>query len=350
MKSLAAIYLKKNKPIILDEIEIPEPNSDQVLIKMIASGICNSQLFNLSRSPSNPELLGHEGTGIVLKKGKKVRGLKEGDLILISWMPNTFNKKTKYLEWTQFKYKNQMLNSVIYTWSEYILIHNQFVSKLPRDIDKYNSSIIGCAGIAGYGTVFKNVRKNTNSIVVIGMGGLGLLAINAAKNLNIKKIIAVDISDKKLKFAKKFGATDIFNLKKNYDLDKYINSLTSNKGTDYSFDMVGNEQTQNLAIKITKSGIPGFSSGGKIFFTGFPKSFSKIDTRNILMGQKTIIGSRGGGVIPKIDFPKFYQLIRANKFYLKKVVTNEFKLNEVNKALNLLKNQKILGRSIIKFS
>ena len=62
--------------------------------------------------------------------------------------------------------------------------------------------------------LFKNVRKNTNSIVVIGMGGLGLLAINAAKNLNIKKIIAVDISDKKLKFAKKFGATNVFNLKK----------------------------------------------------------------------------------------------------------------------------------------
>ena len=100
-----------------------------------------------------------------------MRGLKEGDLILISWMPNTFNKKTKYLEWTQFKYKNQMLNSVIYTWSEYILIHKQFVSKLPRDIDKYNSSIIGCAGIAGYETDFK--MKKINSIV-IGMVGLGL--------------------------------------------------------------------------------------------------------------------------------------------------------------------------------
>ena len=106
----------------------------------------------------------------------------------------------------------------------------------------------------------------------------------------------------------------------------------------------------SLSIKIAKSGIPGFSLGGKIFFTGFPKGFSKIDTRNILMGQKTIIGSRGGGVIPKIDFPKFYKLIRTNKFYLKKVVTNEFKLNEVNEALDLLKNQKILGRSIIRLS
>ena len=350
MKSLAAIYLKKNKPIVIDEIEIPEPNSDQVLIKMIASGICNSQLFNLSRNPLNPELLGHEGTGVILKKGQKVKDLKEGDQILISWMPNTFSKNTKYLEWTKFTYKNKELNSVIYTWSEYILIHKQFVSRLPKNIDKYNSSIIGCAGIAGYGTVFKNVKKNTNSIVVMGIGGLGLLAINAAKNLNVKKIIAVDLSDEKLKFAKKFGATHIFNIKKNNDLHKYINSLTSHNGVDYTFDMVGNEQTQNLSIKITKSGIPGFNMGGKIFLTGFPKSFSKIDTRNILMGQKTVIGSRGGGVVPKIDFPKFYKLIRANKFYLNKVVTNEFKLSEVNKALNLLKNQKILGRSIIKLS
>ena len=86
--------------------------------------------------------------------------------------------------------------------------------------------------------------------------------------------------NKKLKFAKKFGATHIFNLKKNYDLDKYVRSLTSHKGADYTFDMVGNEQTQNLSIKIAKSGIPGFSLGGKIFFTGFPKGFSKIDTRN----------------------------------------------------------------------
>jgi Zn-dependent alcohol dehydrogenase len=350
MKSIAAVYLKKNKPIVMDEIKILDPNPDQVIIKMYASGICNSQLFNLSRNPLKPELLGHEGTGVIIKKGKKVKHLKEGDDVLISWMPNKFNENTKYLEWSKFEYKKKKLFSVIYTWSEYALLHNQFVSKLPKYIDKYQASIIGCAGIAGYGTVLKNVKKNTEAVAIIGAGGLGLLGVNAAKNLKVKKIIVIDISDEKLKFSKKFGATHVLNINKTKNLTDLIYKMTSKKGVDYTFDMVGNEQTQNLSIYITKSGVPGYSLGGKIFFTGFPKKKSLIDTRNVLMGQKTIIGSRGGGVVPKVDFAKFYKDIKNKKFYLNKVVTNVYKLSEVNEALNNLKNQKILGRSIIKIS
>ncbi len=350
MKSLAAVYLKKNKPIIIDEIKISDPNPDQVLIKMYASGICNSQLFNLNRNPLKPELLGHEGTGVIIKKGKKVKNLKEGDDILISWMPNKFSKNTKYLEWSQFEYRKKKIFTVIYTWSQHVLIHSQFVTKLPKYIDKYKSSIIGCAGIAGYGNVLKNVKKNTEAVAIIGAGGLGLLGVNAAKNLNVKKIIVIDISDNKLKFSKKFGATHVFNINKTKNLSDLIYKITSNKGVDYTFDMVGNEETQNLSIYITRAGVPGYNLGGKIFFTGFPKTISQIDTRNVLMGQKTIIGSRGGGVVPKIDFPKFYRDIQNKKFYLNKVITNVYKLSEVNKALSNLKNQKILGRSIIKIS
>ena len=149
MKSLAIIYSAKSKPLKLDEIEINDPGPEQVLVKLYASGICHSQLINLNRDPLRPELLGHEGSGKVLKKGSSVKHLKEGDDILISWMPHKSGPNTKYLEWSSIRYKGKKITTLIFTWSKYSLMHHQFITKLPKKVDKYSCSILGCAGIAG---------------------------------------------------------------------------------------------------------------------------------------------------------------------------------------------------------
>ena len=350
MKSLAIIYLAKNKPLKLDEIEISDPGPEQVLVKLYASGICHSQLINLNRDPLRPELLGHEGTGKVLKKGSNVNHLKEGDDILISWMPHKYDPNTKYLEWSSIRYKGKKITTLIFTWSKYSLMHHQFITKLPKKVDKYSCSILGCAGIAGYGTVYNTVKiKRSDSVAIFGSGGLGLLAVNAARNLGAKKIIVIDIKDKKLSFSKKFGATHLINSRNRNPVSE-IKKITNGKGVDYAFDMVGKIETQNFSLLSTKEGIPGYEIGGSIILTGFPREKLELNTRDVLMGQKTIIGSRGGGVIPKIHFPKFYTDIIKGKLLLKQVVTNVFKLDQINLALKLLKTGKILGRAIIRIS
>ena len=350
MKSVAAIYYSKNKPIKIDEIDINDPKEDQVLIKLYASGICHSQLLNLRRVPPCPELLGHEGTGRVIKIGSKVRNIKEGDDVLISWMPANYNKDTKYFEWSYVKYRGKKIKSLLFTWAKHCIVHKQFVTKLPKNVDRYKSSIIGCAVISGYGTVYNKVKIIKNSSVVIyGVGGLGLLAVNAAKNLKANPIIVIDIDDKKLDFAKFFGATHFIN-SKYINPEKQIKYITKGIGADFVFDMVGTPLTHKISISSTRSSTIGFVSGGSTVLVGFPMEETKMNTRDLLMGEKKLIGSRGGGVIPQKDFKKFYRDYKSGKLLLDKVVTRVFALEEINNAVNLLKRGKILGRSILHIS
>ena len=231
-------------------------------------------------------------------------------------------------------------------WSFIIALH-QF-SK--NNSQKYKSSILGCAGIAGYGAVYNSVKiKKNNSVAIYGLGGLGMLAANAANNLKAKPIIGVDLNSKKLKYAKQFGITHTINGKK-IDPVKKILQITKGKGVDFVFDMIGKSLTQNQSISSAKKCIPGYESGGSVIIAGFPREKLLMNTRDILMNETKIIGSRGGSVIPKRDFPKIYNDYISGKLLLSKAVTKIFSLNEINKSLDLLKNGKIIGRSIIKIS
>ena len=347
----AVIYSKKGQKLKLEKIEIPKPKNDEVIIKIVSSGICHSQLINLSRDPRQPELLGHEATGIVQEKGRMVKHVNTGDRVLISWMPHFENKNLNkdYFKPVNIFYKKKPLQAFIFTWAKKTLINSQFVTKLPKDLDMYDTSIIGCAGIAGYGTVLNTVNiQKKQSVVVYGAGGLGLLAINAAKNLGAKPIIAIDINKKKLTFSKKFGAD--YAILSNKNLKKTIMKITKNKGIDYIFDMVGSNETLENSIDILKTCIPGNSRGGSIVLVGFPNQKFELNTRNILMAEQKIIGSRGGSCVPKRDFKKFYKDYRSGKMMLKKIVTKKYSLHQINKAVNDLSKGKILGRAIIKIS
>jgi len=351
LKSTAIIYEKYGKPLYLDEISIEDPEPDQVIVKMIASGVCGSQLINLNNKNSkNPEILGHEGTGVAVKIGKSVKHVKEGDNVLISWMPYNANEKTEYLEWTnKLSWKGNKIKTLLFTWSEYTIMHKQFVSKIDSNLNQYSCSIIGCAGIAGYGTVNNSVKiKKNDSVVIIGVGGLGCLAINAAKNLNANPLIAVDIRDEKLKFAKKFGATHTINANKNDFLVEIYN--IEKEGVDFVFDMAGKAEIREKTILASKAGIPGFCEGGTVILTGFPEGVAEFNPRSILMGERTYKGSRGGGCVPKLHFPKFYQDIRDGILNLEQAVTNKIKMEDINEGIEKLRQGNILGRMIIEIS
>ena len=348
MFSEAVIYKKKDQPLIIDEIEIPDPSSEQVVVAIYASGLCHSLLINLNRDPSMPELLGHEATGIIIKLGKSVKHVKEGDEVIITSLPYEANKNTQYAKWSTIKWRNKELKGINFTLSKHSIMHSQFVSKLDPRVDKYKTAILGCAGIAGYGTVqnLVNIQKD-ESVAIYGIGALGSLATNAAKNLGSNPIIAVDISEEKLKFSTEFGSTHKINAKVSDPVES-IRDITDGAGCDYVFDMVGSELTQNQAILSSREGVSGFSEGGTTVFVGFPIKQYEFASRHIIMGQRKIIGSRLGNTIVKKDFPKFYDELVSGKFLLNKAVTSIFNFEESSKAINLLKNGEILGRAIVK--
>ena len=216
---------------------------------MISSGICGSQLLNIESKDSQlPQLLGHEGRGIAIKVGSGVKNIKEGDHVLISPLPYTRNKKNNYAQLTETNWRNKTIKAVFYTWATSTIIHKQFVYKVDKKLEKYKTSIIGCACVSGYGAAMNCVKiKKNSSVVVFGTGGVGIYALNAASVLGAYPIIAIDLSHDKLKFAKKFGATHIIN-SNDKNLIKKIYTYTGGRGADFVFDMVGTPLTQKISI------------------------------------------------------------------------------------------------------
>ena len=349
--SKAIIYEKYDTPLFVDEIKVNDPAPNDVVVKMYASGICGSQLISLNNQGSaNPEILGHEGTGVIVKAGRDVPHVQEGDQVLVSWMPYGADENTEYFEWRELvEWNGMILKTLIFTWAEHTIMHSKFVSKMEDGFEKYTTSIIGCAGIAGYGTVLNTVKVQPgDSVAVFGVGGLGLLAVNAAKNHKAGLIITVDLDDKKLEFSKKFGATHTVNSKET-DPVEGIKEI-SKGGVDYVFDMVGSALIREQTILAAKEGVPGYSEGGTTVIVGFPHGVSEFNPRSILMGQRTYKGSRGGACIPERDFPNYYSDYKKGNFLLDQVITRRIKMEEINEAILDLQNGKVLGRMIIEIA
>jgi len=221
---------------------------------------------------------------------------------------------------------------------------------MDKDLEKYSLAVMGCAGITGYGSVLNSVKVNPEqSVVIFGVGGLGVLAANAAHNLKANPIIAVDIDNEKLEFSKKFGITHTINSKESNAVEE-IQRLTDG-GADYVFDMVGTPEIREKTILAAKPGIAGYCEGGTTVLVGFSAGQSELNaTRSILMGQRTYKGSRGGACIPARDFPIFYQLFRDGKLLLEESVTRRVKLAQINEVIDDFLAGKVLGRAIIEIS
>ena len=138
LKTRAVILEEYNKPLLIDEITMDDPDPDQVIVKLYASGICGSQLDDINNNErTHPTLLGHEGTGCIVQAGKNVKHVKEGDDVLISWMPYGANERTEYLQWCNISWNKENIQTLIFTWTEHAIMHFQFVSKMDSRINKY---------------------------------------------------------------------------------------------------------------------------------------------------------------------------------------------------------------------
>ena len=119
LKTRAVILEEYNKPLLIDEITMDDPEPDQVIIKVYASGICGSQLMDINNNErTHPTLLGHEGTGRVVQIGKNVKHVKEGDDVLVSWMPYGADEKTEYHQWSNISWNKENIQTIIFTWAE----------------------------------------------------------------------------------------------------------------------------------------------------------------------------------------------------------------------------------------
>ena len=305
MDSKAAIHTNFGKKLTVGNVQIPDPRPDQVLVKLHSSGICHSQLHQMHNPDSpTPSLLGHEGTGTVIAKGSEVDHLKEGDLAIVTWVNRTPIKGRPTFPQTGVTYNEAPLNGATYTWGEHVLVRGGYVVKIPKQSNKYSSSIVGCAVLTGAGAVLHTAKvKPEDSVAIFGVGGVGLSALIMAKILEAYPIIAVDISDEKLQFAKKFGATHLINSSKQDPIEA-IHEITSG-GSDYSFDTVGLRITNEQILPSVRGGGSGAENiGGMAVLVGMPGKEMTLDPGHFMFHQRQFRGSLGA-TYPDRDFSMY---------------------------------------------
>ena len=349
MDSKAAIHTNFGKKLTVGNVQIPDPRPDQVLVKLHSSGICHSQLHQMHNPDSpTPSLLGHEGTGTVIAKGSEVDHLKEGDLAIVTWVNRTPIKGRPTFPQTGVTYNEAPLNGATYTWGEHVLVRGGYVVKIPKQSNKYSSSIVGCAVLTGAGAVLHTAKvKPEDSVAIFGVGGVGLSALIMAKILEAYPIIAVDISDEKLQFAKKFGATHLINSSKQDPIEA-INEITSG-GSDYSFDTVGLRITNEQILPSVRGGGSGAENiGGMAVLVGMPGKEMTLDPGHFMFHQRQFRGSLGA-TYPDRDFSMYLRLYEDGKLPLDELITKEYKLDDINEACDDLEKGRIAGRSIINF-
>lgn len=335
MKTKAAILFEINKPLIIDEIDVPEPGKGQVLVSMLYSGICRRQLNEIrgyyGEDKYLPHLLGHEGSGIVEETGEGVTKVKKGDLVVLTWIKGGgFEARSSVYGFGKVAVNAGAVTTFV---GKTIVSENRLVP-ISKNIPAEIGAILGCAVPTGIGIVKNTLKiKAGNSIAVLGIGGVGTSAILGAAMLGAGEIIAVDIDSTKLDYAITLGATKTVNIIKE----------KANFKVDFAVEAAGKRSAMEIAFKVIKD-------NGTAVLAGNLKKGEEIsiDPFDLIRGKK-IFGSWGGETNPDIDIPFYGNQYLEGKLKLDSLISEKFKLSQVNEALNLLETGKTLGRALIEF-
>jgi S-(hydroxymethyl)glutathione dehydrogenase/alcohol dehydrogenase len=335
----AAVLFETGKPLeIIEGIKVPPLLAGQVRVKVLYSGLCHSQLMEVSGGRGKdkylPHLLGHEGVGIVEETGLNVTKVVTGDKVVIGWI------KGDGIDAPGGKYphKDYVINSgSATTLTEQTIVAENRVVKLPEGFPDKLAVLLGCALPTGLGLVFNELKPEPNkTIAIFGLGGIGMSALLAAKLNNPTMLIAVDVTDAKLKLATELGATHTINASSEDPVAK-IYELTKNIGVDYSLEAGGTTKTIEQAFTSVRDG------GGQCVFASHPSNELKIQLEpHAFHRGKSIRGSWGGASAPDVDIPKFVELFNKGHLNLTKLLSKSYKLSEINIALKDLRSSQII--------
>jgi len=341
MKS--AILVESKKPLVVAEVEPPTKlEFGQVLVKVCYSGICGAQINEIDaiKGPDRflPHLLGHEGSGIVEKIGEGVTTVKSGDHVVLHW------RKSSGIESVTPKYlwNGKKINAGrVTTFSEKTIVSENRLTVIPASFDMRVAPLFGCAVTSAFGVVNNDAQiKIGQSVLIFGIGGVGLNIAQAASMVSAYPIVGIDLHEHKIDMGKKFGLTHGIIANSN-NLNNEIYNIIGSKGADITIETTGNPKVIEHAYELT-------ASDGKTILVGVPND--KISIYSLPLHFKKILkGSHGGDAIPDIDIPRYIRLINQKKMTLENIITHEFNLTEINRAIDLFRSGKA-GRIIIKMN
>ena len=369
IKAKAAIAWGPNQPLSIEEVDVMLPKAGEVLVKIIASGVCHTDAFTLSgEDPEGifPVILGHEGGGIVAQIGEGVTSVKVGDHVIPLYTPECgeckfcLSGKTNLCQkiretqgkglmpdgTTRFYQNGQPIFHYMgcSTFSEYTVLPEISLAKVNPDAPLEEVCLLGCGVTTGMGAVMNTAKVAAgDTVAIFGLGGIGLSAVIGAEMAKASRIIAIDINESKFELAKKLGATDCINPK---DFDKPIQEVIvemTDGGVDYSFECIGNVNVMRSALECCHKG------WGESIIIGVAGAGQEISTRPFqLVTGRVWRGTAFGGVKGRSELPDYVERYLAGEFKLNDFITHTMSLENINDAFDLMHEGKSI-RSVIHF-
>ncbi|MBF7074981.1 S-(hydroxymethyl)glutathione dehydrogenase/class III alcohol dehydrogenase [Glaciecola sp. MH2013] len=369
MKSKAAVAWGPNKPLTIEEVDVQLPQQGEVLIRVVASGVCHTDAFTLSgEDPEGifPAILGHEGGGIVEQVGEGVTSVKVGDHVIPLYTPECgeckfcLSGKTNLCQKIRETQGKGLMpdgtsrfskdGETIYhymgcsTFSEYTVLPEISLAKVNKKAALDEVCLFGCGVTTGIGAVMNTAKvQEGDTVAIFGLGGIGLSAVIGAVMAKASRILVIDINESKFELAKKLGATDCINPKTiDKPIQEHIVAITDG-GVDFSFECIGNVDVMRSALECCHKG------WGESVIIGVAGAGQEISTRPFqLVTGRVWRGTAFGGVKGRTELPDYVEKYLNGEILLDDFITHNMDIKDINEAFHLMHEGKSI-RSVVHF-
>lgn len=363
----AAVAFEAGKPLEIETVQLEGPRAGEVLVEMKATGICHTDAFTLSGDDPEglfPAILGHEGAGVVVEVGPGVTSLSVGDHVIPLYTPECrecgycLNPKTNLCQsirttqgqglmpdgTSRFSFKGRPVLHYMgcSTFANYSVLPEIALAKIRKDAPFDKVCYIGCGVTTGVGAVVNTAKVEAGStVVVFGLGGIGLNVIQGARMVGASRIVGVDLNNDREALGRHFGMTDFVNPKEiKGDVVGHLVELTGG-GADYSFECIGNVTTMRQALECCHKG------WGESIIIGVAGAGQEISTRPFqLVTGRSWRGTAFGGARGRTDVPKIVDWYMDGKINIDDLITHTMPLEEINKGFDLMHEGKSI-RSVV---
>jgi S-(hydroxymethyl)glutathione dehydrogenase / alcohol dehydrogenase len=359
MKTRAAVAFAAKQPLELVEVDLEGPKAGEVLVEIMAAGLCHTDAYTLAGLDSEgmfPSILGHEGAGIVREVGAGVASVAPGDHVIPLYTPecrqcrSCLSGKTNLCTairatqgrgvmpdgTTRFSYKGRQLFHYMgcSTFSNFIVLPEIAVAKIREDAPFETSCYIGCGVTTGVGAVVNTAKVQVgDSVVVFGLGGIGLNVLQGARMAGAGRIIGVDINADREEWGRTFGMTDFLH-SKGLSRDETIARLLAltDGGADFTFDCTGNTEVMRTALEACHRG------WGTSVIIGVAEAGKEIATRPFqLVTGRNWRGTAFGGAKGRTDVPKIVDWYMNGKIQIDPMITHVLSFEDINKGFDLMR-------------
>ncbi|MDW6026332.1 zinc-dependent alcohol dehydrogenase family protein [Mesorhizobium sp. BAC0120] len=358
----------QSKPLKVRQVELAGPGQGEVLVRIVAAGLCHSDLSVIdgSRPRPLPMVLGHEAAGVVEELGPGVTDLVVGDHVVCVFVPScgtceyccegrpalcrpgaAANGRGALLSGARRlsscgcdqNHLNHHLG--VSAFAQYATVARQSLVKIDRELDLKFAALFGCAVLTGVGAVLNSAHiRAGDTVAIIGLGGVGMAALLGARAAGAERIVAIDISEPKLQWARELGATDVFLAGE--DVDEVRDA--TNGGLDHALEFAGSLPALQLGYRIIRR-------GGTLVTAGLPPPTTvlPIPAVGLVADEKAIRGSYLGSCVPSRDIPRYIRLFQRGLLPVDRLLTSEFSLEDINTGFDQLREAKLLRGLVTRF-